>query len=109
MYSIWKLATQPGATERRLYSHADFTPAFGGVMDQRRPPVAAIRAIRYESAEPPSVTVVIPTLNEAKNLPHVFSRLPSGTLEVIVVDGGSVDDTVAVAKECRADVLVVNQ
>ena len=78
-------------------------------MDQRRPPVAAIRAIRHESAEPPSVTVIIPTLNEAKNLPHVFSRLPGGTLEVIVVDGGSVDDTVAVAKECRPDVLVVNQ
>jgi glycosyltransferase involved in cell wall biosynthesis len=79
-------------------------------MVQRRPPVgAAIRTVQNLSAEPPSVSVVIPTLNEAQNLPHVFSRLPAGPLEVVVVDGGSVDDTVAVAKECRPDVLVVDQ
>jgi glycosyltransferase involved in cell wall biosynthesis len=78
-------------------------------MDQCRPPVGAIQPVREMSTEPPSVTVIIPTLNEAKNLPHVFSRLPDGPLEVIVVDGGSVDDTVAVAKESRPDVLVVNQ
>jgi glycosyltransferase involved in cell wall biosynthesis len=53
--------------------------------------------------------VSVPTLNEAENLPHVFARLPHGPLEVIVVDGGSVDDTVGVAKELRPDVLVINQ
>lgn len=46
----------------------------------------------------PKVTVVIPTLNEARNLPHVFSRLPAGIHEVIVVDGHSVDDTLATAE-----------
>lgn len=55
------------------------------------------------------VSVVIPTLNEGKNLPHVFGRLPAGLHEVIVVDGHSTDDTVAVARRLRPDVRVVTQ
>jgi glycosyltransferase involved in cell wall biosynthesis len=57
----------------------------------------------------PRVSVVIPTLNEARNLPHVFSRLPADVYEVIVVDGHSVDDTIAVARRLRPDVRVVQQ
>jgi glycosyltransferase involved in cell wall biosynthesis len=57
----------------------------------------------------PRVSVVIPTLNEARNLPHVLSRLPPDVHEVIVVDGHSVDDTVAVARRLRPDVRVVLQ
>jgi glycosyltransferase involved in cell wall biosynthesis len=55
------------------------------------------------------VSVVIPTLNEEKNLPHVFARLPSGLHEVIVVDGHSTDDTVGVAQRLRPDVRIVMQ
>jgi glycosyltransferase involved in cell wall biosynthesis len=55
------------------------------------------------------VSVVIPTLNEEKNLPHVFGRLPAGLHEIIVVDGHSTDDTVAVARRLRPDVRVVTQ
>ncbi|MEU4242387.1 glycosyltransferase family 2 protein [Actinoplanes sp. NPDC026619] len=57
----------------------------------------------------PLVSVVIPTLNEELNLPHVFGALPAGLHEVILVDGGSVDNTVAVARELRPDVVVVRQ
>jgi glycosyltransferase involved in cell wall biosynthesis len=57
----------------------------------------------------PRISVVIPTLNEARNLPHVFAALPDGLHEVIIVDGHSVDDTVAVAKRLRPDVRVVMQ
>jgi glycosyltransferase involved in cell wall biosynthesis len=57
----------------------------------------------------PSVSVVIPTLNEARNLPHVFARLPGGIHEVIVVDGHSVDDTCAVARQLRPDTRIVMQ
>jgi glycosyltransferase involved in cell wall biosynthesis len=57
----------------------------------------------------PKVTVVIPTLNEARNLPYVFSRLPTGLHEVIVVDGHSVDDTLATARRLRPDVRIVMQ
>jgi len=57
----------------------------------------------------PRVSVVVPTLNEAKNLPYVFSRLPADIHEVIVVDGHSVDDTIAVARQLWPDVVVVQQ
>jgi glycosyltransferase involved in cell wall biosynthesis len=57
----------------------------------------------------PRVSVVIPTLNEELNLPHVFEALPAGLHEVILVDGGSTDDTVAVARRLRPDVVVVQQ
>src|SRR4029453_3792645 len=57
----------------------------------------------------PTVSVVIPALNEERNLPHVFAALPDGIDEVVLVDGGSVDDTVAVARRLRPDVVVVQQ
>ena len=57
----------------------------------------------------PRVSVVVPTLNEARNLPYVFSRLPADVHEVILVDGHSVDDTIAVARQLRPDVRVVRQ
>jgi TupA-like ATPgrasp/Glycosyl transferase family 2 len=57
----------------------------------------------------PSVSVVIPALNEARNLPHVLSRLPGGLHEVIVVDGHSVDNTCAVARALRPDARIVTQ
>lgn len=55
------------------------------------------------------VSVVIPTLNEADNLPHVFAELPAGLHEVILVDGHSQDGTVRVAKRLRPNVRVVLQ
>ena len=45
----------------------------------------------------PSVSVVISALNEVHNISHVFARIPDGVHEVIIVDGLSVDDTVAIA------------
>jgi glycosyltransferase involved in cell wall biosynthesis len=57
----------------------------------------------------PRVSVVIPTFNEARNLPHVLARLPGDIHEVIVVDGHSVDDTVSVARQLRPDIRIVMQ
>ncbi|MHA7263335.1 glycosyltransferase family 2 protein [Arthrobacter sp. TMN-37] len=56
-----------------------------------------------------SVSVVIPTLNEAMNLPWVLRRMPSYVDEVVIVDGRSTDNTVNVARAVRADVVVVNE
>jgi len=60
-------------------------------------------------AAAPRVSVVIPTLNEARNLPHVFAGMPPDVHEVIVVDGHSVDDTVAVARQLWPGVRIVMQ
>ena len=56
----------------------------------------------------PRVSVVVPTFNEAQNLPHVFARMPD-VFEVIVVDGHSTDDTVEVARRLRPDAKIVLQ
>jgi glycosyltransferase involved in cell wall biosynthesis len=55
------------------------------------------------------VSVVIPALNEAANLPHVFSSLPNWIDEVVLVDGKSIDNTVEVAKQLRPNIKVVLQ
>jgi glycosyltransferase involved in cell wall biosynthesis len=58
---------------------------------------------------PTRVSVVIPTLNEVDNLPHVLARLPAGLDEVILVDAQSTDGTVEVALRLRPDVRVLQQ
>jgi len=54
-------------------------------------------------------SVVIPALNEERNIGGVLERIPSNVDEVLVVDGLSTDDTVAAALRARPDVRVVNQ
>ena len=63
----------------------------------------------YSGMLSPRVSVVIPALNEARNLPHVFPRIPADVHEVILVDGGSVDGTARTARKLRPDVHVVVQ
>jgi DNA-binding LacI/PurR family transcriptional regulator len=63
----------------------------------------------WPTRRPPRVSIVVPVRNEAANLPHVFARLPHGVHEVIVVDGHSEDDTVAVARMLRPDVRILRQ
>lgn len=57
----------------------------------------------------PKVSIVIPALNEERNIPYVFARIPEATHEVILVDGGSIDRTAEVARDLRPDVCVVAQ
>ena len=66
-------------------------------------PVSSVLAIA------PRVSVVIPALNEAANLPHVFATLPAWIHEIVLVDGRSTDDTVAVARRLRPDLKIVTQ
>ena len=55
----------------------------------------------------PRVSVVMPTLNEAANLPLVLPRMPFWIHEVVLVDGRSTDDTVETARGLRPDVRIV--
>ncbi|CDQ44114.1 glycosyl transferase family protein [Mycolicibacterium neoaurum] len=56
----------------------------------------------------PTVTVVIPTRNEARNLPYVAKRMPAVD-QIVVVDGNSMDNTVEVARQLWPEALIVNQ
>jgi len=55
------------------------------------------------------VSVVIPALNEAENLPWVLPRLPKWVHEVLLVDGHSDDLTVEVARKLYPRIRVVTQ
>jgi glycosyltransferase involved in cell wall biosynthesis len=67
------------------------------------------RRTTTERHRKPRVSVVVPTFNEAANLPHVFALLPEDVFEVIVVDGRSTDGTIEVARSLRPDVRIVLQ
>ena len=56
----------------------------------------------------PTVSVIVPALNEGRNLPHVADRMPEVD-ELILVDGGSTDDTVDVAVQLWPGVRIVHQ
>jgi glycosyltransferase involved in cell wall biosynthesis len=55
------------------------------------------------------ISVVIPALNEAQNLPYVLPYIPSIVSEVILVDGHSTDDTIGVAQHLLPTVRIVKQ
>jgi len=57
----------------------------------------------------PTVTVVIPALNEAQNLPHVLPRIPDWVHEVLLVDGHSTDGTAEVARKLLPGIRIVTQ
>ena len=55
------------------------------------------------------VLVVIPTLNEAKNIPDIMYRLKSvGCQNVLIIDGHSKDGTIESAKMLGAQIIIQN-
>ncbi|WP_285028978.1 glycosyltransferase family 2 protein [Mycolicibacterium sp. lyk4-40-TYG-92] len=71
-----------------------------------------VSCIRDASSPPsvrPTVSVVIPALNEERNLPHVASRMPFDIDEIVFVNGRSVDNTAAVARELWPTAVHVDQ
>ena len=55
-----------------------------------------------------TVSVVIPTYNEALNLPSVLLQIPRTGTELVIVDGRSTDGTVDIARELWPDVVLVD-
>ena len=91
-------------THQRTF--ASVQPRHGG----QRPAVNDAALLhRSDFMERPKVSVVIPALNEAANLPHVLPRIPHWVHEVVLVDGYSTDNTIAVAEKLWPGVRVVMQ
>jgi glycosyltransferase involved in cell wall biosynthesis len=57
----------------------------------------------------PKISLIIPALNEEKNLPHVLPRIPSLVDEVLLIDGSSKDRTLRVATELCPHIRIVRQ
>ena len=68
--------------------------------------VSVSRGVRPSGS--PRVSIVIPARNEARNLEMVLPELPV-VHQVILVDGHSVDDTIAVARRVLPGITVVQQ
>jgi glycosyltransferase involved in cell wall biosynthesis len=73
------------------------------------PGVVSGHRARGQRSGSATVSVVIPAKNEAENLPSVLSRIPAWVDEIVLVDGDSTDDTVAVARELVPEIIVVKQ
>lgn len=57
----------------------------------------------------PAVSVVIPVINEEKNLPLVLPKIPSWVSQIVIVDGRSSDNTVEVARELNPSAEIITQ
>ncbi len=55
------------------------------------------------------VSVIIPAMNEAENLPYVLPRIPQWVHEVILVDGHSRDNTIEVARQLYPGIRILMQ
>ncbi|WP_085469007.1 glycosyltransferase family 2 protein [Rhodococcus rhodochrous] len=77
----------------------------GDVETTTPPPLADADA----EQDRPTVSVIIPAMNEAKNLPYVAYRMPEDIDQIVFVDGNSSDDTVEVARKLWPDATFVQQ
>jgi glycosyltransferase involved in cell wall biosynthesis len=57
---------------------------------------------------PPRVSVIVPTRNEAQNLPLVLPHIDP-SYEVVIIDGASTDGTTSVARALRPDAEIIEQ
>jgi Glycosyl transferase family 2 len=55
------------------------------------------------------ISVVVPAMNEAKNIGPVLRELPEGLHEVILVDGNSQDETITAARQAYPEIRVLSQ
>ncbi len=68
--------------------------------------IAILKNISPENMNIGKISIIIPTLNEGENIKAVVaSTQPSTNVEVIVVDGGSTDDTVEIAQSLGVKVI----
>lgn len=59
------------------------------------------------------ISIIIPTYNEAEQIEHTISKINAANgdheIEIIVADGGSTDETVSIAGNCKATIVLSDQ
>ncbi|HSW96964.1 MAG TPA: glycosyltransferase, partial [Candidatus Saccharimonadales bacterium] len=55
-----------------------------------------------------TLSVVLATFNEGKNLPACLDSIQTIADEIVIVDGTSTDKTVAIARKYNAKVLITD-
>jgi glycosyltransferase involved in cell wall biosynthesis len=87
------------------------TPAIPTVnLQVVNPAPDVVGAGRVATATPrPSVSLIIPVRNEARNIAWVLEQIANNVGEIILVDGNSTDATLITAYSCRPDIKVVTQ
>jgi hypothetical protein len=98
------LETPGGATQARV----------GGVPLIEVQRLAARDAVPYSgpdrrASRKAKVSIVVPAMNEGRNIGHVLSQLPEGMHEVILVDGNSKDNTIEAARAAYPEIRVLSQ
>ncbi len=64
------------------------------------------QVLGHGDVTPMSISVIIPALNEAHNIADTITNTGHGNnTEIIVVDGGSIDNTVSIAKTLGAKII----
>ena len=105
--AVFTVITGVGVLFSRAFVPSFDTPLRAGRTRRRR--VGRSTGPHRQRSLHPTVSVVVPTLNEADNLGWVLERLPAWVTEVVLVDGLSTDHTEVVARDLRQDVIVVHQ
>jgi Glycosyl transferase family 2 len=94
----------------KVFSPPSARPSMNGHSEQpQRRATRPYRRVGRGLAITPRVSVILPVMNEAANLPGVFASIPDWVDEVVLVDGRSTDNSIAVAMQLRPDVRVVLQ
>jgi len=68
-----------------------------------------VKIISERPNDCPKITAIICTLNEEQNLPHVLPQIPVWIDEILLIDGHSEDNTVAMVKKLYPRVRVLAQ
>ena len=88
---------------------ADRDSALLDAMTSRQPDPEGGGEFQRRRKSRPTVSVVIPTLNEGPNLEFVLPRISPWIDEVVIVDGSSTDRTLDVARELLPEIQIVRQ
>lgn len=100
----------PVTTQLMNGSPTDVRPLGAALLHRDAAPVeASVILSALEAPAQPSVSLVIPTKNEASNVSWVLEQVPACVDEIVIVDGNSWDATIVTALSCRTDITVVNQ